>query len=340
MTDHRLTAEWEEQDAVIMAWPHKESDWYPILQYVEPVFAKIAATISRFQKVLLIVPDACSHIGVLKSSDAVMENIITVTMETNDTWARDFGPITIFKSGKPLMLNFGFNGWGLKFPADRDNQITRKLYDKKLFKCKLETIGLILEGGSIDSDGKGIILTTSECLLNPNRNPHLSKDELEAELKSIFGAKRILWLNNGYLAGDDTDSHIDTLARFAHDNTILYVSCNDKSDEHYSQLKSMEEELKTFETEAGKPFRLIPLPLPTPKFDGNQRLPATYANFLVINNAVLVPTYSDPNDDIALAQIRTAFPKREVIGIECTPLLMQHGSLHCVTMQLLKGTLT
>jgi agmatine deiminase len=203
-----------------------------------------------------------------------------------------------------------------------------------------ETIGLILEGGSIESDGKGTILTTAECLLNPNRNPHLSRQEIEEELLSLLGAEEVLWLENGYLAGDDTDSHIDTLARFAPDDTILYVACDDPDDEHFESLKAMREELETFRTRDDKPYRLLPLPWPQARHDENgQRLPATYANFLVINGAVLVPTYDDPSDATALKIIAKAFPGRKIIGIDCLPLIEQHGSLHCVTMQMPKGVL-
>jgi agmatine deiminase len=241
---------------------------------------------------------------------------------------------------RPRLLDFGFNGWGLKFPADRDNQVNRRLLAAGIFAVPCTSIGLVLEGGSLESDGEGTLLTTSECLLNPNRNPHLDRPALERELARELGVTHFLWLDHGYLAGDDTDSHIDTLARLAPDETILYVSCPDASDEHFAALGAMHDQLAGFRTRQGAPYRLIPLPWPTPRCDDTgQRLPATYANFLVINGAVLVPTYADGQDATALATIGKAFPGREVVGIDCRPLILQHGSLHCVTMQLPKGIL-
>jgi agmatine deiminase len=336
----RLPAEWEEQDAILVAWPHKNSDWEPVLELVEPVFANIVATISRFQKLILIEAETGSATAALNAAGANMERITRRAIPTNDTWARDFGPITVIENGRPLPLDFGFNGWGLKFPANLDNKVNQSLCNAPLFASPARTVGLVLEGGSIESDGKGTLLTTAECLLSPNRNPHLSKEEIEAFLCREFGTEHLLWLVNGYLAGDDTDSHIDTLARLAPDNTILYVECNDPADEHYEALTAMRGELEKFRTQSGNPYKLIPLPMPSPCYGpAGNRVPATYANFLIINDAVLVPTYSDRNDNSALAAVRQAFPSRNVIGIECSPLILQHGSLHCLTMQFPKGTL-
>ncbi len=337
----RLPAEWEEQDGVLLAWPHAESDWLPWLPMVELVFAQIVKEIARFEAVLLVAAEGERTSAILSAAGAAMERVQIAEIPTNDTWARDFGPLTVERDGNPVLLDFGFNGWGLKFAANRDNLITGRLHRTGAFgNTALETVGIILEGGSIESDGKGTILTTAECLLNPNRNPHLSREQIEISLKEQFGADRILWLENGWLAGDDTDSHIDTLARLAPDDTIVYVRCDDAADEHYPALFLMEKELKAMRTREGKPYRLIPLPWPRPCQDEDgERLPATYANYLVINGAVLVPTYGDPGDDAALAAIDQAFPGREIIGIDCRPLILQHGSLHCVTMQLPKGTL-
>ena len=192
----------------------------------------------------------------------------------------------------------------------------------------------VLEGGSIESDGAGTLMTTSQCLLSPNRNEHLTQPQVEEFLKSSFGVERVLWINHGYLAGDDTDSHVDTLARFCDVDTIAYVQCDDKTDEHYASLKLMERELKSFKTLEGNPYRLIPLPMADARYEGEQRLPATYANFLIVNGALLVPTYRSPKDEQALSALREAFPDREVVGVDCSALIHQHGSLHCVTMQL------
>jgi agmatine deiminase len=337
----RLPAEWEEQDGVLLAWPHPDSDWAPDLHLVEPVFAAIAASASRFEPVLIVAPTTGSIPEQLERAGAVLERIRIFEIPSNDTWARDFGPITVYDEGRPLLLDFGFNGWGLKFAADRDNLITRRLMEAGAFApVERRVQGLILEGGSIESDGTGTLLTTSECLLSPNRNPHLDIADLERELGRRLGADRILWLHHGYLTGDDTDSHIDTLARLCPDDTIVYVSCPDPADEHHAALNRMAEDLQGLRTREGAPYRLLALPWPQASIDPEgQRLPATYANFLVINGAVLVPTYADPADGAALAVIGRAFPGRSVIGIDCGALLLQHGSLHCVTMQLPKGTL-
>ena len=336
----RLPAEWEPQDGVLLAWPHEESDWHPYLEAVQPVFAEIVSQISRFEQVVIAAPDPDQVREQVEGAGARMEQVRILQVETNDTWARDFGPITIEEEGLPRLLNFGFNGWGLKFPSDLDNRINKTLQGLGVWKAPLETIGLILEGGSIESDGRGTILTTEECLLNDNRNPHLTREEIEEELHGLFGTDRFLWLANGYLAGDDTDSHVDTLARLCPEDTIAYVRCDDPEDEHYPALSAMEQEIRAFRTRDGKPYRMIPLPWPAERVDEEgHRLPATYANFLVINGAVLVPTYEDRNDQPALDAIAGAFPGREIVGINCLPLILQHGSLHCVTMQLPKGTL-
>lgn len=341
MTKIRLPAEWEAQDGVLLAWPHLESDWCDCLPLVEPVFVAIAAAISRFERVVIVAPQTDAIREKIAACQGDLAQVTLCTVPTNDTWSRDFGPLTVMEDGQPLLLDFGFNGWGLKFAADLDNQITRRLHQQGLFgSTPLRTIGLIFEGGGIESDGHGTLLTTAECLLGPNRNPHLSRAELENELHRHFGSGHCLWLEHGYLAGDDTDSHIDTLARLCPNNTIAYVACDDDKDEHYPALKAMEAELHAFRTRDGQPFRLLPLPWPQSCFDAEgERLPATYANFLVINSAVLVPTYGDVQDCAALAVIAEAFPDRQIIGIDCAPLILQHGSLHCVTMQLPKGTL-
>jgi agmatine deiminase len=332
----RLPAEWEPQDAVLICWPHEKTNWAPYLNEVEAVFMDIAEAITRFEKLIVVVPDKeCVH-AKLAARGVNMKNIALYEIESNDIWARDFGPITIYEAGKPVLLDFTFNGWGEKQKAGLDNQITAKLHAAGAFgKIPLRTVDLILEGGSIDSDGQGNLLTTAECLLNPNRNKHLSKMEIEAELTSELAIKKFLWLENGWLAGDDTDAHIDTLARFCPDNKILYVKCGDPADDHFPALRNMEDDLKKMEA-----FQLVPLPWPKAKFDAaGKRLPATYANFLILNGAVLVPTYNDLSDFQALETIGKAFPDREIIGIDCSTLILQHGSLHCVTMQIPKGVL-
>jgi len=337
----RFPAEWEAQDAVLLAWPHADSDWGPVLDQVGPVYLDLTHQISRFQTVVIVVPEADRVTRLLEREGLLSNRVRVFNIPTNDTWTRDFGPLTVLEEGRPRLLDFGFNGWGLKFACDRDNLVSRRLKQCGLFGATaLESVGLILEGGSIESDGRGTLLTTAECLLSPNRNPHLDRLGIEQVLLQIFGAKKILWLEHGYLAGDDTDSHIDTLARFAPDGTILYVSCDNPDDEHFPALGKMAAELREFRDVLGHSYRLLPLPWPTPRYDTDgRRLPATYANFLAINDAVLVPTYADPADASALEVIGRSFPGREIIGIDCRPLIEQHGSLHCVTMQIPQGVL-
>ncbi len=336
----RLPAEWEPQDGVLLAWPHGATDWADQLPEVRRVYADLITAISRFEKVLLTTPDPDEARSWLLQAGVPTERVIFAAAPTNDTWTRDCGPVTVQVNQQPVLLDFGFNGWGLKFAADQDNQLTRRLKAQGLLIPRLNTIGLILEGGSIESDGAGTILTTSGCLLSPNRNPQLDRHELEGALQSLLGARRVHWLEHGQLAGDDTDAHIDTLARLCPDNTLLYTVCDDPGDEHYQPLNRMAAELQGLRDQTGRPYRLLPLPLPAPCLNhAGHRLPATYANFLVINGAVLVPTYGQPTDNGALAMIGLAFPGREVIGIDCLPLIEQHGSLHCITMQLPAGVL-
>lgn len=329
----RLPAEWEPQQAVQLTFPHAGTDWADMLDEVLPCFVEIAVAISRYEDVIIVCNNAEETAALLRPADPA--RIRLVELPSNDTWARDHGGITVFENDRPVILDFVFNGWGLKFPADQDNQITQRLADQRVFApASIRKGGMVLEGGGIESDGQGTLLTTSECLLSPNRNPHLSRRQTENRLKRLFGLNRVLWLDHGYLAGDDTDSHIDTLARFCSPDTIAYVQCLDTTDEHFAALQAMERQLQSFRTAAGAPYRLAPLPMPAPCYaDDGHRLPATYANFLIINGAVLVPVYGVAEDEQALAQIKICFPDREIIAVNCRSLIEQHGSLHCVTMQ-------
>jgi agmatine/peptidylarginine deiminase len=264
------------------------------------------------------------------------EELLVVGEPSNDTWARDHGFITLVDDqGHARLLDFYFNGWGEKFPAELDNAINRRLYDEGKVKGEyVDCLDFVLEGGSIESDGKGTVFTTSCCLLAPHRNQPMTKEQIEERLKQELHAERIVWINHGSLTGDDTDGHIDTLVRICPDDTLLYMGCDNPDDEQYAELHLMEEELKTFRTIEGKPYRLLKLPMPRPIIFEGERLPATYANFLVINGAVLCPTYAQPDLDAeALRLIGEAFPEREIVGIDCRSIIKQHGSLHCCTMQ-------
>ncbi|GHT84242.1 hypothetical protein FACS18947_1410 [Bacteroidia bacterium] len=331
----KLPAEWTLQNAVILTWPHEKTDWKDNLDEVIPCFASISREILKRENLLIVCPSAKEVKQALGEVD--YSRITFREIPSNDTWSRDHGPISIFVNEVPYILDFTFNGWGLKFPANHDNQITRKLYESKAFSPETlyrSMLHVVLEGGSIESDGEGTILTTTQCLLSANRNDYKSKAEIADYLGMIFGAQRILWLNHGYLAGDDTDSHIDTLARFCDQDTIAYVQCADESDEHFAELALMEKELQKFKTSEGESYRLIPLPMAKPVYFEGERLPATYANFLIINGAVLLPFYDSPLDEVARQKLQEAFPAREIIGIDCRSLIKQHGSLHCVTMQI------
>ncbi len=332
----RFPAEWEPQSAVQLTFPHAHSDWADTLDEVLPCFAAIAAAIGRYQNVLVVCHNADEVRPWLR--DVPTHRLLIAEIPSNDTWARDHGGITIWENGRPIVLDCFFSGWGLKFPADLDNLITRKLWEQGLLHAEHRYVGLLLEGGALETDGRGTLLTTAQCLLSPNRHPHLSRQQLEAQLCDLFGLQRVLWLEHGHLAGDDTDAHIDTLARFCAPDTIAYVYCPDPTDEHYEPLAAMERQLRQWTTPDGRPYRLVRLPWPDPCHapDGH-RLPATYANFLIINGAVLVPTYRVPQDQAAIECLRACFPQREVIGIDCRPLIEQHGSLHCVTMQYPEG---
>jgi agmatine/peptidylarginine deiminase len=320
-----MLAEWEHQSMVQLTWPHEGTDWAPILDEITAVYEEMAREISK-REPLLIVDNILQPKG---RSVACIPH--------NDTWARDHGFITVEdtsfdqKSKALVLLDFCFNGWGEKFEATLDNQINKHLYDQGFVKGHYEDhLDFVLEGGSIESDGKGTVFTTECCLMAPHRNQPLTKEEIENRLKEWLGAERIVWLQHGSLIGDDTDGHIDTLVRICPNDTLLYTG----GDKGHPDLAEMEKELQELRTLDGKPYRLLKLPLPRPIYDEGDRLPATYANYLVINGAVLVPTYNQPDLDAeALRIVGEAFPDREMVGIDCRAVIKQHGSLHCCTMQ-------
>ncbi len=326
--------EWCPQSAIQIAWPHRDTDWVDDLEGVTACYVSLSKEILRREKLLVVCPDANEVRDYFSHNE--QENLICVEIASNDTWARDHGALSLFVDGVPTIVDFGFNGWGLKFAANHDNLITGKLYGKAVFQREVayrNQLDFVLEGGSVESDGKGTLLTTAQCLLAPNRNQPMSCEEIDDFLKKSLGVQHILWLHHGYLAGDDTDSHVDTLARFCDEDTIAYVKCEDPQEEHYEELAAMEKELKAFVTSDGRPYRLIDLPMADAAYCDGERLPATYANFLIINGAVLIPFYNTQKDEVAKRQLQKAFPDRDIIGIDCRPLIRQHGSLHCVTMQ-------
>jgi agmatine deiminase len=339
----RLPAEWERQAAVMLTWPHAHGDWAENLAAAHEAFVELAASISRFEPLVITCYDEAHQRQieeVLAGRGVPLSSVSFVLCPSNDVWARDHGPITVYQDGAlPGLVDFSFNGWGGKFDAELDNQLTRRLHAAGVFGgIDIRRINWVLEGGSIESDGQGTILTTRACLLTDTRNRGMTQQHVEMQLRDRLGAQRVLWLEHGALEGDDTDSHVDMLARFTDPDTIVYQSCDDLADSHYQELAAMEAELKAFRTPRDQPYRLLPLPWPRPAYapDGH-RLPLSYANFLIVNGGVIVPQYNDDKDDQALAVLSEAFPHREVVGVPALPLIIQHGSVHCVTMQLPAG---
>ena len=327
-----LPPEWQKQRAILMAFPHKNTDWNNNLNSALVPFIRIAQAIAYKTPVYIICDNKENISGLFCST----RNMSFIEIPTNDTWIRDFGYISIIENNEVKLLDFKFDAWGGKFESDLDNEVNKRLHKKGYMGITpLETIDFVLEGGAIESDGLGTILTTTTCLCNKNRNGGLSKDEVKEKLAEYLGAKRVLWLDYGYLAGDDTDSHIDTLARFVGVDTIMYIQCNDVDDEHYSELQKMEEQLKGFRTLEDKKYNLISLPMVSAKFDSEgNRLPATYANFLITDGALIYPTYSVKEDKIAHEIFKDFFVDKEIIPVECSRLIEEGGSLHCSTMQI------
>ena len=332
----KLLPEWIKHTAILLALPHEGTDWAYMLDDAIMQYKAIIDALSsnNINTVLL-----CDDIDKAKSlfTSHQYEFISFVQCSYNDTWTRDYGPISVIKDDRYRALDFGFNGWGLKFAADKDNLVNLRLKEKGFITsgCYRNERDFILEGGSIETDGRGTILTTSHCLCSPNRNGGLSKQNAIASLTRRLGAEHVLMLDYGHLAGDDTDSHIDTLARMAPDNIILYTGCRDMDDDHFEELLKMRAQLSMFRNIDGEPYNLVELPFPSPIFDENgERLPATYANYLVTDKVILMPTYAQPeNDMLALQTVKIAFPNHKVIGVDCRVLIRQHGSLHCSTMQ-------
>jgi len=338
----RLPAEWEKQSGVQLTWPDDLTPWYE-LEKVKDCYAHIAEAIQEFEPLMIVTRDIEAVKTYLKASpvNINVDAIRFYQSEINDTWARDHGGIAVYgDEGEKYLYDFVFNGWGLKFASNLDNQITKNIFFQNAFQDDVLCADMrpfVLEGGSIDTDGEGTLMVTEECLCSVNRNEQFSKEELQTELCRYFGLKRILWLENGGIIGDDTDSHIDILARFASRDTILYTRCTDLDDPSFDRLYEMEKQLKSFKTIDGKPYNLLPLPLPDAIYLEGERLPASYANFLIVNGGVLVPGTGTAKDEVAYNQISKAFPGRKVKIIDCKPLLSGHGGLHCVTMQFPEG---
>lgn len=337
-----LAAEWFPQSGVMLTWPHEATDWAPMLEEITETYTRMAYEIAVRETLIVVHPRPEEVRTMLQQRlpRRATDNIIYIALPTNDTWARDHAFLTVIGGGKAELLDFCFNAWGEKFEATLDNAINRGLYESGILKGEyVDHLDFELEGGSVESDGMGTLLTTTACLQNANRlrGEHVNVGEV---LSDWLGVSNILWLEHGNLAGDDTDSHIDTLARLCPANTIAYVSCDDGKDEHYDELKLMEKELQGFKNAEGREFELAPLPLPDPITENGERLPATYANFLIMNRAILMPVYGqEEKDELACRTIQMIFPKYDVVPIDCRPLIKQHGSLHCATMQFPRGVI-
>lgn len=343
MTKEYLPAEWHKQLFVQLTWPHANTDWAPVLSDAIECFCNIAREIAKREHLVVVCQDIDQAKSDMQQHGVAFDNIQFLQCNTNDTWARDHAFITTINSSTVNLLDFQFNGWGMKFAANHDNMINKNIYTDVLALYQKHNIvatyenhlDFTFEGGSIESDENGTLMVTSSCLLSENRNDSLTQEVIEHRLMKYFNAERVVWINHSWLAGDDTDGHIDTVARFCSPTSIAYIKCDDKEDEHYEELKAMEEELKDLRTKDGKPYTLFALPFPDACYDEEgERLPATHANFLIMNGAVLVPTYNQPEKDAqAIKVLQEAFPDREIIGIDCRVLVIQHGSLHCSTMQ-------
>lgn len=329
--------EWAPQEAVLMAFPNHNTDWDYILDEAREQYYRIIEAFTKESVHIVLICDDVETTSLLLQN-CNQELITYVKLDYNDTWTRDYGPLSVIKDERLRALDFGFNGWGLKFASDKDNLVNLHLMDKYLIPKSTyrNHRAVILEGGSVETDGEGTILTTSRCLCSPNRNGGLSKAEATEMLRKNLGADHILFLDYGALEGDDTDSHIDTLARLAPGNIILFTGCRNMDDPQFEELLKMRAQLTMFRNSEGEPYNLIELPLPDAIFDEDgQRLPATYANYLITDKVIFIPTYGQPtNDHLAAQTIRIAFPEHKVVGVDCTTLIKQHGSLHCATMQI------
>lgn len=342
MTDHtlRLPAEWEPQSAILIAWPHAGTDWAERLAAVETTYVALAGAVTRFQPLIIVVADAAlqQHVeSSLHTAGVDLARIRFIVLPYDDTWLRDSGPITLKGGVRGFqMTDFRFTGWGGKFGAEQDDALVAGLVEAGVFgHAAHKRIDWALEGGGIESDGTGSLLTTWRCLAQ--RHPEQSREDMTAILRDGLHASRVLWLDYGYLEGDDTDAHIDTLARFAPGDRIVFQACDDPGDPHHDELQRMAGELATLRTADGRPYQLHPLPWPQPIIDEGRRLAASYANYLIVNDAVLVPAYDDPADAEAARIIGTAHPGRQIVQVPCRPLIWQNGSLHCITMQLPAG---
>ncbi len=322
----------------MLTWPHEQTDWAERLGQVEPVFAHIATAITRDEPLLCVCRDEPHRKRIerlLEAAGANPDRLRFGLSPSNDSWARDHGPLTTLDDDdRPLLHDFRFDGWGGKFPAALDDAVTRRLYRQGCFgDTPLRTHPLVLEGGAIETDGLGTLLATRSSILDPARNPTWDETRITALLGDTLGLERFLWLDHGEITGDDTDAHIDVLARFVDAHTIVHATAPPGDPDHPA-LTAMARQLATFDGRSGRPYQLVPLPFPGVHLDEDgRRLPASYANFLITNRSLLLPTYGLEADGEAVRALQRCFPGRKVIPVDCRPIIRQNGSLHCLTMQ-------
>lgn len=328
-----MPAEWELHEGTWIAWPHNKDHWPGNFRPIPKIFAKIAQELSRAgEKVFICVEDKKMEEAARKLIGANVPEIYFFHIPTNASWSRDHGPIFVKdEAGNRVITDWIFNMWGGKYPPwDKDDVVPQKI--AQIFKIPAIEPGIILEGGSIDVNGKGSLLTTEQCLLNKNRNPHLNRGQIEKYLNDYLGASNILWLKEGIL-GDDTDGHVDDIARFTDPRTIVCAVERNESDENYKPLQINYERLQAMRDQDGKPFYIVPLPMPNPVFYKGERLPASYLNFYIANKAVLVPTFRCDRDAEAMEILKPLFKGRKIIDIDCTDLVWGLGTIHCSTQQ-------
>lgn len=345
-THYLMRPEWAAQQAVLLAWPHISTDWAFCLTEIHQTYIELVSAISEAAIPLVLCQDA-DHQSLIIASlpNHVSEKCLFEQMPYNDTWCRDYGPITLMEqvTGTPAqLLDFSFTGWGNKYDAQQDNAANHLLAERKTLQLPMQSIQFDLEGGGIETDGAGTLLTTQHCFLNSERNPDLTPADIELKLKQHLGVDRVLWLKHGLLIGDDTDSHVDNLARFINEDTIVYASAEPDDTAHYQPLRAMAEELREFKTKDGQPYNLIPLPIPSVQIDpaNGNRLPGSYVNFLILNDLIIASKFNVPQDAVAAETLAKAFPNKRVKMIDGTQLIRQFGGPHCATMQLPPGTLS
>ena len=332
-----MPAEWEPHRGTWLSWPHKEASWPGKFTPVPAVFARMIGELVAHEEVHINVGGADMESDVrdvLARAGVPRDRVFFHHIPTNDAWCRDHGPIFIQRDRdgrEQAIVDWGFNAWGGKYPPfDLDDVVPTRIGAE--LGLRVFAPGIVMEGGSLDVNGRGTLLTTESCLLNPNRNPRLDRREIERYLEDYLGVRQILWLGDG-IVGDDTDGHVDDLTRFTDPRTVVTVVEDDPADPNYAPLRDNLERLRSMRDQDGEPFRIVTLPMPRPLEHEGQRLPASYANFYIANGVVLLPTYDPERDETARITLQELFPTRRVVGIDCTDLVWGLGAFHCVSQQ-------